>query len=77
MKTSAVLAGSFASAALGAIQPKNFIFVIPDGLSPASQTIVRTYKALTEGGATPEAPGFFKEQPLDQTVSCLRYNARS
>lgn len=41
MKGSAVLAGTFASAALGAIQPKNLIFIVPDGLAPASQTLAR------------------------------------
>jgi alkaline phosphatase len=42
--------------ALGAISPRNFIYIIPDGLSPASITVARTYEALMGGGGSPEQP---------------------
>ena len=42
--------------AFGAISPRNFIYIIPDGLSPASITVARTYEALTTGGGSPEQP---------------------
>lgn len=69
MKTSAVLAGTFAGAAMGAIAPKNFIFIVPDGLAPASSTLARAYLAMAEGDATPSSPGKFPEIPVDLVVS--------
>ena len=71
MKTSAVLAGTMAGAAMGAIAPKNFIFIVPDGMAPASSTLARTYLAMAEGDATPSAPGKFSELPVDLAVSSL------
>ncbi|KAG9255988.1 repressible alkaline phosphatase [Emericellopsis atlantica] len=65
MKTSAVLAGTMAGAAMGAIAPKNVIFVVPDGLAPASSTIARTYLAMAEGDATPSNPGAMPMLPVD------------
>jgi alkaline phosphatase len=67
MKTSAALVSACATVALGAIEPKNFIFIIPDGLAPASATFARTYKALAEGGSTPGAP-VIEEIPMDLVV---------
>ncbi|KAG7114126.1 hypothetical protein HYQ44_008828 [Verticillium longisporum] len=55
MRGSTLLAGAFAQAALGAIEPKNFIFIVPDGMAPASQTIARTYKAMVDGSSRPGA----------------------
>lgn len=68
MKTSVALASTLASAALGAIEPKNFIFVIPDGMAPASVTLARTYVGLTEGGSTPGSPGGMGKIAIDITV---------
>lgn len=53
---SALLAGAFAQVALGAIEPKSFIFVVPDGLAPVSVTLARTYLAMTEGDSTTGSP---------------------
>lgn len=69
MKTSAVLAGTFAGAAMGAIAPKNFIFIVPDGMAPASSTLARAYLAMAEGDATPGSPGKFPDLPVDLVVS--------
>ena len=68
MKTSLALASTLATAALGAIEPKNFIFVIPDGLAPASVTLARTYLSMAEGGSTPGAPGTVSKIAIDMTV---------
>ena len=52
------LTSAFAQVALGTITPRNFIYIIPDGLSPASVTVARAYEALTNGEAAPEQPLF-------------------
>jgi alkaline phosphatase len=52
------LTSAFAQAALSTIAPRNFIYIIPDGLSPASITVARAYEALMNGEATPERPLF-------------------
>jgi len=52
------LTSAFAQVALGTIAPRNFIYIIPDGLSPASITVARAYEALMSGEATPEQPLF-------------------
>ncbi|KAM0271927.1 hypothetical protein ACHAQH_008907 [Verticillium albo-atrum] len=67
MRGSTLLAGVFAQVALGAIEPKNFIFIVPDGMAPASQTIARTYKAMIDGSSRPGAPGIIDELPVDMT----------
>lgn len=52
------LTSTFAQVALCTITPRNFIYIIPDGLSPASITVARAYEALMNGEATPEQPLF-------------------
>lgn len=52
------LTSAFAQVALGTIAPRNFIYIIPDGLSPASVTVARAYEALVNGEATAERPLF-------------------
>jgi alkaline phosphatase len=52
------LTSTFAQIALCTITPRNFIYIIPDGLSPASITVARAYEALMNGEATPEQPLF-------------------
>ncbi|KAI9170757.1 repressible alkaline phosphatase [Paramyrothecium foliicola] len=67
MRSSAVLAGAVAPVALAAIAPKNVIFIVPDGLAPAGQTVARTYKAVVQGNSLPNAPGEIPELPVDRT----------
>jgi alkaline phosphatase len=43
-------------AVLESISPGNLVYIIPDGLSPASITVVRTYEAMVSGQTTPEQP---------------------
>lgn len=62
---SSLLTAAFAPAALGATQPRNFIYIIPDGLAPASETLVRAYEALMSGNSTPSAP-LINPIPIDQ-----------
>jgi alkaline phosphatase len=69
MRSSTLLAGAAAPVALASIAPKNVIFIVPDGLGPAGQTIARTYKATVDGSTTPNAPGVIPELPVDRTVS--------
>ncbi|KAG8625194.1 hypothetical protein KVT40_006945 [Elsinoe batatas] len=59
MRSSIILSAAFAPAALAIFRekPKNFIFVIPDGMAPVSQTIARTYlDALNSGISIDEMP---------------------
>lgn len=49
MRYSLVLAAG-AQLSLAAISPRNFIFVVPDGMSPYSPTIARFYNAYMDGG---------------------------
>ncbi|KAM0330147.1 hypothetical protein ACHAQA_004320 [Verticillium albo-atrum] len=67
MRSSTLIAGAFAQTVFGAIEPKNFIFIVPDGMAPASQTIARTYKAMVDGSSRPGAPGIIDELPVDIT----------
>ncbi|CAG9989906.1 unnamed protein product [Clonostachys byssicola] len=64
MKASAAFAGTFATLALGAAQPKNLIFIVPDGFGGSGQTLARTYVSLAEGESTPGAPSI-KDLPGD------------
>lgn len=50
---SILITAAFAQAAVAAIQPRNFIYIIPDGMAPASETLARTYEAMVSGGASP------------------------
>ncbi|EOA84241.1 hypothetical protein ACJQWK_01198 [Exserohilum turcicum] len=68
MRTSAALTViSLAQATLAAIEPRNFIFVVPDGMGPVSQTLVRTYLSMVNGDSTARAPRI-KSLPLDAAV---------
>jgi hypothetical protein len=42
MKASAALACTFATLALGAAQPKNLIFIVPDGFGGAYKRYLQT-----------------------------------
>lgn len=66
MRSSTMLVGAMAQAVFGAIEPKNFIFIIPDGLAPASQTLIRTYLSMSNS-STPDAPSI-DALPVDVTV---------
>lgn len=37
-------------------QARNFIYIVPDGFGPASQTMARDYISLLQHGENPEAP---------------------
>ncbi|EUC34839.1 hypothetical protein COCCADRAFT_3820 [Bipolaris zeicola 26-R-13] len=68
MRTSTALAAvALAQSTLAAIEPRNFIFIVPDGMGPASQTLIRTYLSMVNGDSTPRAPRI-KSLPLDVTV---------
>jgi alkaline phosphatase len=56
-----------AQAVFAAVEPKNFIFIVPDGLAPASQTLLRTYLAMANGTSTTRAP-VIEGLPMDVTV---------
>lgn len=68
MRTFTVLAAvSLAQATLAAIEPKNFIFIVPDGMGPVSQTLVRTYLSMINGDSTTRTPRT-NALPIDITV---------
>lgn len=68
MRTSNVLAAiSLAPLTLAAIEPRNFIFIVPDGMGPVSQTLVRTYLSMVNGNSTARAPRI-NSLPIDVTV---------
>ncbi|TKX20921.1 alkaline phosphatase [Elsinoe australis] len=59
MRSSLLLAAASAPAALAIFRdrPRNFIFVIPDGMAPVSQTIARTFlEAQADGIAIDQMP---------------------
>lgn len=37
-------------------QARNFIYIVPDGFGPASQTMARDYVSLLQNGENPKAP---------------------
>lgn len=53
---STLITATFAQAVVAAIQPRNFVYIIPDGMAPASETLARTYEAMVSGDATPGQP---------------------
>jgi len=61
---STLITAAFAQATVAAIQPRNFIFIIPDGMAPASETLARTYEAMINGAATPSQP-LLEPIPID------------
>jgi len=61
------MATSLAQATLAAIEPKNFIFIIPDGMGPVSQTLLRTYLSMVNGNSTTRSPRI-NALPIDATV---------
>jgi alkaline phosphatase len=68
MRTTIILAAiSLAQATLAAIEPKNFIFIIPDGMGPVSLTLLRTYLSMVNGNSTSRAPRI-NALPIDVTV---------
>lgn len=72
---STLVTAALAPAALAAVQPRNFIVVIPDGMAPASETLARAYEAMINGDATPSAP-LLDAIPIDQLpVGNLRTNS--
>lgn len=68
MRICTVLAAvSLAQVTLAAIEPKNFIFIVPDGMGPVSQTLVRTYLSMINGNSTTRTPRI-NALPIDITV---------
>jgi len=68
MRTSTILTAlSLGQVALTAIEPKNFIFIVPDGMGPVSQTLLRTYLSMINGNSTTRAPRI-NTLPIDVTV---------
>lgn len=62
---STIITAALAQAATAAIQPRNFIYIIPDGMAPASQTLARAYEAMVDGETTPQQP-LIGAIPIDQ-----------
>ncbi|KAK1971771.1 alkaline phosphatase [Colletotrichum sublineola] len=56
MRSSIVIAAAFAQSVLSAPEVKNFIYIVPDGYGPASQTMARDYVSLMQNGQNPRAP---------------------
>lgn len=71
MKLNAAFLVASATTATAAVRPKNFIMIVPDGMAPASETLVRTYKAMLNG-ATPQSPNI----PAIVTDQLVSTNAR-
>lgn len=51
-----------------AVSAKNFIYIVPDGYGPASQTLARDYASLLKNGENPGRPVTF-QLPGDKLVS--------
>ncbi|EON95707.1 putative alkaline phosphatase protein [Phaeoacremonium minimum UCRPA7] len=61
------IGGLLAHSSYAAPSVKNFIYIVPDGYGPASQTMARDYASLLENGQTPGAPVSY-QLPADQMV---------
>ncbi|CAO2647572.1 Nn.00g084940.m01.CDS01 [Neocucurbitaria sp. VM-36] len=48
-------------------QARNFIYIVPDGFGPASQTMARDYVSLLQNGENPDAPVSI-QLPADQMM---------
>ena len=48
-------------------QARNFIYIVPDGFGPASQTMARDYVSLLLNGENPKAPVSI-QLPADEMV---------
>jgi alkaline phosphatase len=62
-----VLVGLFIEAAV-AVSAKNFIYIVPDGYGPASQTLARDYASLLLNGENTKRPVTY-QLPVDKLVS--------
>ncbi|KAK2064101.1 alkaline phosphatase [Colletotrichum caudatum] len=56
MRSSAVVVAALAQSVFSAPNVKNFIYIVPDGYGPASQTMARDYVSLMQNGQNPGAP---------------------
>lgn len=66
MRSSLLLAPAFARAALALIKPRNFIYIIPDGMAPASETVARVFDAFIDGDSDAQSP-LIEPIPIDTT----------
>lgn len=66
MLTSVFLTSALAYGALGAIKPRNFIYIIPDGMAPASETVARVFDAFMDGETDAQSP-LIEPIPIDTT----------
>jgi alkaline phosphatase len=48
-------------------QARNFIYIVPDGFGPASQTMARDFASLIQNGENPKAP-VSMQLPVDTMV---------
>ncbi|EHK96522.1 Alkaline phosphatase-like protein [Glarea lozoyensis ATCC 20868] len=53
--------------ATAAISAKNFIYIVPDGYGPASQTLARDYASLLLNGENPKRPVTY-QLPVDKLI---------
>jgi alkaline phosphatase len=69
MKYSLLIAGTLQSCSAIWLLPsaRNFIYIVPDGYGPASQTMARDYVSLLQHGQNPKAPVSI-QLPADQMV---------
>jgi alkaline phosphatase len=67
-----VLVGLFIEVAI-AVSAKNFIYIVPDGYGPASQTLARDYASLLLNGENPKRPVTY-QLPVDKLVSFFQYD---
>lgn len=73
MRSSAVLVAALAQSVLSAPDVKNFIYIVPDGYGPASQTMARDYVSLIQNGQNPKAPVSI-QLAADKMVRCFGSN---
>ncbi|KAK0373340.1 alkaline phosphatase [Colletotrichum limetticola] len=60
MRSSAVVFAALVQSVLSLPNAKNFIYIVPDGYGPASQTMARDYVSLLKNGQNPKAPVSFQ-----------------
>ncbi|KAF9873574.1 alkaline phosphatase [Colletotrichum karsti] len=72
MRITAATVAALAQTALAAPDVKNFIYIVPDGYGPASQTMARDYVSLIQNGQNPKAPVTFQLAADKLTIGNVR-----
>jgi alkaline phosphatase len=60
-----------------AVGIKSFVYIVPDGYGPASQTLARDYASLLKNGENPDRPVTYQlaaDQMVGTSIVCQNFN---